>query len=824
MNGIDEGRRFQAGQHGFVLAPQWRLCFCVGFLLIVTSTNCFPDTTIVWSEDFESGQVGTIWRADNGIWEIGAPGKAPGGAFNGVQAVATGLNADYPEGPDSILVGPPVDLPAIADGQELLLRYWQWFSYSAADQGNALMQVYDAKAADWGAWQTLKTITGYVPEWHHERLDLSAYAGQRIRLGFQHVDNTERDYLGHAVHAESSGWVVDDIEILEEPVPRMDNPEGFEAGWGGWYSSNGIWEIGMPANGPGRAFAGTNVMAVRLAGKYPYGPDSMLISPVIDLPAIDDGQELLLRYWQWFSYAGADSGSLWVLPYDAATGSWGAWERLETFTGYVPDWHHERIDLSAYAGRRIRVGFQHVEGTELDYLGRDVHAESSGWFLDEIEVLTEELPAWRNPEGFESGWGGWYSTHGVWEIGSPSNGPGRAFGGMNVMGVRLAGNYPYGPESTLISPKIDLPPLESGGEELQLRYHEWHSYSGADQGNTLMQVYDPASQRWGGWQTLRSVTGTTPDWRDERMDLTEYAGKTIRLGFQHIDGIEFDTLGRNVHSESSGWLLDNVEILETALAVPDGPFRFDENTPVVIPVSSSVPGAVFGLGGDAPEGARVDPASGRITWLPSECQGPSTNTLIVTLSLPNSSLNPIDLEPVVVVINEVNESPVLENVPPQPIRASQELRLDLCAFARDVDCPAQILRFSLDACSPAGATIDPASCELRWTPTAEEVATTPALCIRVTDEFGLSATQTVVVEPAGDPTARPVLTLVRDGNGGLKLQVADLDPGATYIVDSAATLPKPTTWIPLLTNQWTGSGIPVPVLKASEFLRLRLPR
>ncbi len=73
--------------------------------------------------------------------------------------------------------------------------------------------------------------------------------------------------------------------------------EGFEAGWHGWTTDNGVWEVGEPTSGPGSAYAGTSVAATVLNGSYPGGTDSRLISPIVSLPTVQGDERVELRFW-----------------------------------------------------------------------------------------------------------------------------------------------------------------------------------------------------------------------------------------------------------------------------------------------------------------------------------------------------------------------------------------------------------------------------------------------------------------------------------------------------------------------------------------------
>ncbi|MFJ9828277.1 M14 family zinc carboxypeptidase [Streptomyces sp. NPDC101160] len=89
----------------------------------------------------------------------------------------------------------------------------------------------------------------------------------------------------------------------------------------------------------------------------------------------------------------------------AATGTTGAWN---AFTGPSNGWRQARIDLSAYAGKRVELAISYVS---------DGGTGEMGAFVDELRLTAG---ATADTEGFESGMGAW-SVPGA-PAGSPGNG------------------------------------------------------------------------------------------------------------------------------------------------------------------------------------------------------------------------------------------------------------------------------------------------------------------------------------------------------------------------------------------------------------------
>jgi hypothetical protein len=150
----------------------------------------------------------------------------------------------------------------------------------------------------------------------------------------------------------------------------------------------------------------------------------------------------------------------------------------------------------------------------------------------------------------------------------------------------------------------------------------------------------------------------------------------------------------------------------------------------------------YSLGDGAPDGMDIDPATGEITWTPSESQGSASYTISVDVT---DSGTPAltGIQTFHVTVNEVNSAPVLRKLFAQS--TPQGGTISFTAGADDSDAPVQMLRFSLDPGAPAGATIDPLTGTFTWTPNASQTAGVYPVTIRVTDNGNtpLSGTGTV---------------------------------------------------------------------------------
>ncbi|MEW4568952.1 PKD domain-containing protein [Tautonia sp. JC769] len=216
---------------------------------------------------------------------------------------------------------------------------------------------------------------------------------------------------------------------------------------------------------------------------------------------------------------------------------------------------------------------------------------------------------------------------------------------------------------------------------------------------------------------------------------------------------------------------------------PVGDQEIDELTELTFVVTASdqdVPahGLTFSLL-DAPEGASIDPLTGVFSWTPTEAQGPESYSVILQVS--DGQLT--DQETITVRIHEVNAAPVLAPISNQTAIIDTELRFQ--AVATDPDLPAQILTYSLQN-APAGASIDPATGQFSWTPTANQIAT-HSMTVLVSDGQA-TVSQPLTVTVHAPLAANTILIdqawLAARGDGPYYLDQAD----TTYVLQTDVTV------------------------------------
>jgi len=321
-----------------------------------------PDTTVVLFQDWESG-IGDWW-VDNGVWEVGSPTVGPAACFSGLSCAATILDGNYPSDADTRLISPAITLPNLTGADRLLLKFRHWFllteSAHGPDQGYVQISVAG------GEWQTIAgPYSGGNPAWTQVCLDLSAYAGEAIRLGFRLMS----DWI-----YEDNGWYIDDITIVEKRF-KFDGREDFEDGVGDWSVDNGLWETGTPGIGPDSCHSGDSCAGTVLNGPYPSNADTRLISPPVRLNP-GEGQLPGLFFWHWFLLTESAHGNDIGLVQISVDG--GPWQDVAgPYSGISPIWSQVYVDLSAFADSLVRIAF---------FMVSDWIYEDAGWYIDDIRL------------------------------------------------------------------------------------------------------------------------------------------------------------------------------------------------------------------------------------------------------------------------------------------------------------------------------------------------------------------------------------------------------------------------------------------------------
>lgn len=488
----------------------------LAFLLLVP--RCFGQATVLWKEGFEEEDFWDRWHVEGGVWAVGSPTSGPGKTFAGARGAATVLDGDYPPGTDARLVRDRVFIVPQAT-ERPRLRFWQWFRGAPGD-----VRTVEIKVGT-GPWQTIVAVSGWDgDDWSRALFDLSPFSGQAVQVAFHFQSDANAEV--------AAGWYVDEVAVETGPVGSeiINSAEGFETGVGNWTIDHGVWQLGAPSAGPGRAYRGSNCVGTVLDGNYPPGVDSRLISPEFVVPIASDNPRL--RFWHWFSVWPGD-------PARVEINTGGGWEVLSpAYANNSAAWTRPSFDLRAYAGQTVQVAF-HFQSEPDENV-------ATGWYIDDVVIETGpvdwSLPT--QPEGFESGLGNWSVDNGTWEVGRPTFGPPSPHAGGQCAGTVLAGNYVGAVDSRLISPELIVP---GAGELPRLRFWHW----------LRNQPEDPASVEvrlaGGDWKPLSGpIVAKDGTWARPSFSLGEYAGQRVQIAFR-LQSNEDASAG-------PGWYIDEVVI------------------------------------------------------------------------------------------------------------------------------------------------------------------------------------------------------------------------------------------------------------------------
>ena len=159
---------------------------------------------------------------------------------------------------------------------------------------------------------------------------------------------------------------------------------------------------------------------------------------------------------------------------------------------------------------------------------------------------------------------------------------------------------------------------------------------------------------------------------------------------------------------------------------------------------------------DAPVGANVD-GDGRITWTPTEDQGPGRHEFRVRISSTNDEQSDAEVD-FSVEVTEVNTAPEFADLPDVDGQPGEPLKF--WVDAKDPDVPSADLTYSLTKGAPVGASIDATTGRISWTPQDEDAGKRIEIPVQVSEggDGGLQSTSSVVVVVAAPRSPVELLT------------------------------------------------------------------
>ncbi len=216
----------------------------------------------------------------------------------------------------------------------------------------------------------------------------------------------------------------------------------------------------------------------------------------------------------------------------------------------------------------------------------------------------------------------------------------------------------------------------------------------------------------------------------------------------------------------------------------------------------------------APSGATINTNSGLVAWTPTEAQGPSTNTLLVSVT---DDLNPLFsyTNLYTIAVTEVNLPPALPPIANVAVNAGQSL--SITNVATDPDLPVNAITYTL-LNPPAGATISGTDGILSWTPSSGQTGTNLVLVV-ATDSGTpmLSSTQSFQVVVSALNIAQPMLSISAPLNGVVTLTITG-DTGVQYSIVATTNITD-TNWTVLGTTNPSASPFTFTDTNVANLLR-----
>jgi hypothetical protein len=310
---------------------------------------------------YDSMESTTNWAA-SGLWrQTGSRSNTVVSGTNRWVYNRSAANTNYSTGvrnSGSLLSG-WINLNGLS-GATLTFRSW----YQTEDTGTKWDRKQVYLTTDGNTWTKVYDVSGVAGQWTQPSLDLGAYAGQpiRIKFTFDTIDAGNNNF---------EGWYIDDVRISTlGGVGSTAFSDRSETGTNEW-SASGLWHLASD-----QSFSTLNSWAYNNGVNYNTGGrnSGSLVSRWIDLSDAV-GAALAFRSW----YETEDAGIAWDRKLVQISTNGVDWVQLAQVAGPNKQWTAQTVDLSPYAGQRIRLKFFFDTVDNMFNYYR-------GWYLDDIEV------------------------------------------------------------------------------------------------------------------------------------------------------------------------------------------------------------------------------------------------------------------------------------------------------------------------------------------------------------------------------------------------------------------------------------------------------
>ena len=477
-----------------------------------TETNGESGPQVVFSDTMEDGTNG--WSV-SGLWHL-----ADDQFSSASHSWAYNNGANYNTGArnSGSIITPWIALTNAA-GATLSFKSW----YETEDTGTSWDRKIVYITTDGVNWSTLLQVSGANRQWTTQIQDLSAYAGQNIRLKF-FFDTMD------AIYNNYKGWYVDNLTVTKLNATTVELFSDSMESTTNW-TGEGLWHLAT-----NRYASATTSWAYNNGTNYNTGArnSGSLVSRWIDLADASSSVTLTFRSW----FRTEDVGTSWDRKWVYASADGTNWSPLLQIYGVAGQWTVQTLDLSSYAGGQVKLRFffDTIDAVANNY---------EGWYIDDVRMTTlSGAGAGVFNDAMESGTNGW-TAQGLWhqatDLSASASHSWAYNNGVNYS-TSLLRNY-----GGLVSPWIDLTSAGSA----TLTFKSW--YETEDTSTSWDKKLVQVSLDGTNWTPLLQISGQDKQWVSKSCDLSAYAGYRIQLRFF------FDTVD-GIFNYYRGWYIDDVSV------------------------------------------------------------------------------------------------------------------------------------------------------------------------------------------------------------------------------------------------------------------------
>ena len=171
-------------------------------------------STILFSDDFESGAGGWTHGGTSDQWQLGNPTSGPNQAFSGTNVWATNLAGPYSNNTNNFLLSPPITL-----GLRPVLTFQHFLDAESTFDGGVVEITTDGttftKITPAGGYPSSisglggDAYSGSLGGYTKQTFDLSDFAGQTVQIRFHFFSDSS---------VTAAGWYIDDFKVVDSAI------------------------------------------------------------------------------------------------------------------------------------------------------------------------------------------------------------------------------------------------------------------------------------------------------------------------------------------------------------------------------------------------------------------------------------------------------------------------------------------------------------------------------------------------------------------------------------------------------------------------------